>query len=81
MLPDKRYTPGIDLSQMHIPFRSYSRATENEYNVILHVFPYDILRYAAFYSLGHPDKMWDQYGAVGELMKVGFDENTIDEMK
>jgi hypothetical protein len=75
------YTCGIDLSQMHIPFRSYPKVVEDEYNVTLHIFPYDIIRFAAFYSLAYPDKLWEQYGPMGELMKLSFDENTMDEMK
>ena len=51
---DNKYTCGIDISQMHIPFRSYNKITETQYNVTLHIFPYDVMKYAAFYSLGHP---------------------------
>jgi len=55
--PD-RYTAGIDVSQLHIPFRTYSKITENEYNVSLHIFPYNFMKFAAFYSIAHPHKMF-----------------------
>jgi hypothetical protein len=50
------YTTGIDVSQMHIPFRSYAPLARlgSTHNVSLHVFPYDVIRFAAFYSIGYP---------------------------
>lgn len=53
-----RYTAGIDVSQLHIPFRTYSKITEREYTVSLHIFPYSLMKYAAFYSIAHPDKIF-----------------------
>jgi hypothetical protein len=75
------YTVGMDLSQMHIPFKSYAPITNRTHNVTLHIFPYDVIRFAAFYSLGHPEKMFDKMGPMGALMQVGMDESSIDELK
>ena len=84
-LPDlkgmKVYTVGMDLSQMHIPFKSYAPITNHTHDVTLHIFPYDVIRFAAFYSLGHPEKMFDKMGPMGALMQVGMDESSIDELK
>jgi hypothetical protein len=48
-----RYSTGVDISQFHIPFRDYAIAAD-EHNVTLHIFPYELLHYMFFYSIGHP---------------------------
>lgn len=81
--PRQLYTTGIDISQMHIPFSSYANLNPlpSSHNVTLHIFPYDMLRYAAFYSLGHPESMFDQLGPLGAIMEAGLDEAAVDELK
>jgi len=76
-----RFTTGLEISQFHIPFRSYAVATDGDHNVTLHILPYDFFYSLLFYSLGHPEIMTEQTGAIGQLIGLGIDESAIDEMK
>jgi hypothetical protein len=76
------FAPTIDLSQMHIPFKSYAAITnQTAHNLTLHIFPYDFMRFALFYSIGHTEHMFDQMGPMGTLMQAGMDDSSIDELK
>lgn len=75
-----RYSTGVDVSQFHIPFRNYAIATD-QHNVTLHIFPYDLLHYMLFYSIGHPEAMAQGAGILGDLMGTIIDDSAMDEMK
>lgn len=51
---DFSYTTGIDLSQLHIPFKTYSQTGSQNHTISISIKPYDLLYYMAFYSISHP---------------------------
>jgi len=51
-----KYKTALDLTQFHIPFRTYNEIKEDSsaYNLTLHIFPYDLTKYAMFGQFGNP---------------------------
>ena len=77
------YTVGVDLCQLHVPFNTYQRITNDTHTFSLKISLYGVIWYSMLYGVGHPDMIVKGVGGgqFGELLGGVFEEDSMDEMK